>query len=253
METTINTNILRVGNFTSSEIGNLMTSGKAKGTLGAPAKTYIEECNMERRLGRSISTEINSKATTWGKCLEHFVFEQLSTEYTLTSNKTFSHPLINYWFGSPDGHKYDEGKTVMDIKCPLTLKSFCQLVNPIYEGLTGMQAINAVRDNHKEGDKYFYQLVSNAILTESNYAELIVFCPYKSQLEEIREHSRNWDGEDQSRFAWINFALDDELPYLPDGGFYKNINIIRFEVPQSDKQELTNRVIEAGRMLIMYF
>ena len=47
------------------------------------------------------------------------VFELL--DLSTNSNKTISIPTIDYWVGSPDANKFDEGKTVVDIKCPITL------------------------------------------------------------------------------------------------------------------------------------
>ena len=59
----------------------------------------------------------------------------------------------------------------------------------------------------------------------------------------------NYDGN-QNKFAWINWAEDKELPYLLDGGHYKNLNIIRFEVSQEDKDRLTIAVLNASKLLI---
>lgn len=239
----------RVGNFTSSEIVALTTNGKAKDTMGKPAYTYIEECNYERKLGRSIDNESNARPLTWGKLIEGRVFELLGIEYQLVSKDTIVHPQIDYWSGSPDAIKFDEGKTVCDIKAPITLKSFCQLVDSLYNGLGGMDAMNWIRENHKDGEKYYFQLVSNAILTGSRFAELIVYCPYKSELEAIRELTTVLDSPDQSKYAWINWSGDQELPWLPDGGYYKNINVIRFEVPVEDMLFLKTRVLSAGLLL----
>jgi len=253
METlTINQNKLRVGNFTSSEIVALTKNGKAKDTLGVPAYTYIEECNFERRLCRSLDTESNARPLSWGKLVESRVFNLLGIEYQLVSHETIQHPEIDYWSGSPDANKFDDGKTIVDIKCPITLKSFCQLVQcqHLYGVDEGLSKINHIRAEHKDGEKYYWQLVSNAILTNSKYAELIVYCPYKSELEEIREMVQLMDGESQSKYGWINWANDDELPWLPDGGYYKNINVIRFEVPQVDKDFLKSRVLQCGALLI---
>lgn len=258
MEATINNNALRVGNITSSEGAvAIMSNGKAKGSFGKPALTYIDECNFERRLGRSIDTESNAKPLTWGKLVESRVFELLGLEYQLVSKETIQHPTIDYWVGSPDANKFDEGKTVVDIKCPITLKSFCQLVAPVYEELYdagdidhGLVAMNVIRAEHRDGDKYYWQLVSNAILTNSKFAELIVYCPYKSELDAIREMIAKGDGEMQSKYGWINWAQDNELPWIPDGGYYKNINVIRFEVPAEDKIALHQRMVEAGKLLI---
>lgn len=280
----INSNISRVGNATSSEIVALLSVGSREMTPlemdeyklhnpkgrkktieswpGDKALTYIEECNMERRLGRSLTNDVNARPLSWGKLLEPISFGILGLEYTLSSQETLRHDTILHWLGSSDGTKNDPGKTVMDIKNPMTLKSFCMLVDPMFvHGLTGMDAMNAVRNGytdskgiehpkHADGEKYYWQLVSNSILEKCQYAELIVHMPYKSQLEEIRETARNYDGPDQYKFFWISVAPDEELPHLIDGGFYKNINIMRFEVPQADKDLLTQRVVQAGRRLI---
>jgi hypothetical protein len=237
----------RNGNFTSSEIVALMSNGKVKGSFGKPALTYIEECNMERRLGRSISDESNARPLVWGKLCETLVFDLLPINYKLCSQETIAHSSVSCWKGSPDMEKFDEGKTVCDIKCPHTLKSFCQLVQPFYEGLRGMDLINAIRAEHKDGEKYYWQLVSNAILTKSKHAELIVFAPFRSQLDEIRSRAQK-DGN--PNYYWIWSSSDDELPWLPDGGYYSNINILRFEVPVEDKIALHERVVEASKCLI---
>lgn len=244
METILN-NVGRVGNFTSSEISCLTAEGKTKGTLGKPALTYIDECNMERKLGRSLTDESNARPLTWGKLLEKRVFELLPIGYTLMGDQTIKHSSIECWSGSPDVTSKD---CVGDIKCPITLKSFCQLVDPIYKGLTGMDAINAIRDNHKDGEKYYWQLVSNSIITDSKYAELIVYVPYQSELIEVKGLAVNSD--ETQRFYWIINAEQEELPFLVDGGYYNNLNIIRFEVPQADKDLLTSKVIEAKKQLI---
>lgn len=239
---TINQSISRVGNPTSSEIVALTTSDKTGKEFGKPALTYIEECNMERRLGRSISDEVTARATSWGNLVEKRVFDLLGLEYKLCSDETIGHPTIPFWFGSPDAEKEKtEGKTVADIKCPLTLKSFCQLVD--------CKNIEEVRENHKDGEKFYWQLISNAILTNSKFAELIVYCPYKSELNAIRELAQNIDDPRQYRFFWVANASDEELPFLIEGGHYKNLNIIRFEVPEKDKIFLTERVEKAGRRL----
>jgi len=252
----ITENVDRIGNFTSSEIAALMTTSKDGKSFGKPALTYIEEKNMERRLGRSLDSETNARPLTWGKLIEKRVFDLLGLEYTLTSQETVQHPTISCWSGSQDGNKFDDGGTVIDIKCPITLKSFCQLVDGIYQcedslGVAdGNMIIHSVCETHKDGEKYYWQLVSNAILTNSKYAELIVYVPYKSELPEIRELANNYDGNDQHKYAWIVYADDNELPYLPDDGYYKNLNIIRFLVPESDKILLTEKVLAAQKLLI---
>jgi hypothetical protein len=274
-------NITRVGNCTSSEIVALLSMGSREMTdvemdaykrvnpkgrkktieswPGQAALTYIEECNMERRLGRSLTDESNARPLTWGKLLEPQVFDLLGLEYSLTSKDSITHPDIPYWAGSPDGHT---DTAVVDMKCPLTLKSFCKLVHPLYERelhmtevngtwvYDGNKAINWVRENHKDGEKYYWQLVSNACLLNKQFAELIVYMPYKSELAAIKFLAQSVSGDEISKFYWIAMAGPDDLPFLIEDGYYQNVNIIRFEVPQADKDLLTQRVQQAGEYLI---
>ena len=243
-------NTARIGRFTSSEIFKLMKEGKVKGSFGQPALTYIEEVRLERHLGRSIETEIQAKPLTWGKLLEPYVFNlaELGLSYSLCSDITIQHPDLACYAGSPDAIKGDpEVDTVVDFKAPMTLKSFAQLVDPLRR-FSGMDAMNKIRDTHQDGDKFYWQLVSNAILTKAKYAELIVFCPYKDELDAIRTLADNAPIELKNRYYWIYKSTDDELPWLPRTGCdYKSLNIIRFEVPKSDKEALMDRIIRADR------
>lgn len=256
----------RVGNFTSSKIVALKSTGSREMTddelaahkkafpksrkknieswPGKAALTYIEEKKMERRLGRSLTSEINARATSWGSLVENRVFDLLGIEYKLTSKETIVHPDYSFWAGSPDADKYN---TSPDFKCPLTLKSFCQLVDPLYRGLTGMDAMNAVREEHEDGETYYQQIVSNACIKKNGFGELIIYVPYLSELNAIRTMARHH--EQAGKFKWVDYASDDELPYLIDGGYYKNLNVIRFEIPNEDKELLTMRVEQAGGLL----
>lgn len=256
----------RIGNFTSSKIVSLLSMGSREMTEeelaahkkanpksrkktieswpGKAALTYIEEKRMERRLGRSLTTEINARPTLWGSLVENRVFDLLGLEYKLTSKETLKHPDFPFWSGSPDADKKD---TAPDFKCPLTLKSFCQLVDPLYRGLTGIDAINAVREEHDEGETYYWQIVSNACIKGYRYGELVVYVPYLAELLEIKEMA---DRDQTGKYKWISYADFDEMPYLLPNGYYKNLNVIRFEIPQNDKDLITRRVQQAGKLLI---
>lgn len=249
----------RVGNFTSSKNVALMSMDRSGKRPGKPFHTYIQEKNMERRLGRVLSTEIDQFSTSWGKLVESRVFDLLGTDYRLCSQETLVHQEINCWSGSPDvEHFFEESHldSVADIKCPSTLKSFCQLVDPIYDGLTGINYFNAIRngyvdndghehDEHKDGEKFYWQLVSNACITGHKYAELIVYCPYLDELSEIKKIC-----EGKQEFYNIFYKADQALPYLLEGGHYKNLNIVRFEVPEADKDALKERILLAKEELI---
>lgn len=235
---------IRDGNFTSSEIFRLMKPGKAKGSFSVDSYTYIEECNMERRLLRSLDNETDARPLSWGKLVERRAFDILGIEYTLCSSKTIQHPDIPWWVGSPDATTIP---AVGDLKCPMTLKSFCQMLDPYYEngnlvheGMT----IEAVRENHKDGDKFFWQIVSNGVLTGKKKGQLIIYVPYLKELEAIRQLA---DGNPDC--YWIQFGGDEKLPYLIEGGHYKNINVIEFDILQRDVDALTERVLECGKLL----
>lgn len=234
-------NKLRCGNFTSSEIVALMSNGREKGSLGALARNYIAEKNMERRLGRALDAETDAKPCAWGKALERRAFDILGLDYSLTSDKTFAHSAVECWVGSPDGFHFKNGKFgVIDFKAPFTLKSFCQLVDSFNEG-----GIDELRAEHKDGEKYYWQLVSNACITGAKWAELIVFMPYESELDAIRESA-----EGNPDLYWLWSATNDKLPYLIDGGYYKNINVLQFDIPTDDKVALHDRVVKAKSELI---
>jgi hypothetical protein len=243
-------NRCRHGNFTSSQISNLLTVDKSGKNFGKPALTYIQEKNFERLIGCNLGTDIDAKATTWGKVLESRVFDLLGLSYSLTSQETDTHPEYDYWVGSKDGLNHsDSGKAVIDIKCPITRKSFIQLVLPFYAGeenpmdciVNGWEYKGMKVEPHKSGDDYYWQLVSNACINGTDWAELVVYMPYKHELQAIRNIG------DQEGIWWLK---NDDLPYLPKGGVFQNITVIRFQVPQSDKDLLTSKVAEAGKMLV---
>lgn len=240
----------RVGSFTASDIHKLMSKDKAGTGFGKPAFTYIKQKQYERKLGRSITVNTNSRPTSWGKLNELRSFEMLGTEYSINSDETLKHPTIPNLSGTPDGFKHQTPKAVMDFKCPFTLLSFCEFVEPIYTGLKGMDAMNYLRKNHDSGEAYFWQLVCNSMITGCTHAELIIYCPYERELDEIRIMAMDAPPEIASDYNWLNYVGNSELPYLIEGGFYKNINTIRFEIPQDDIDALTAAVLKANELLI---
>lgn len=230
-------NQIRNGAFTSSQIYQLMTLDRKGTGWGAPALRYLKQKQWEKKLHRSLDSDMRSKPTSWGTLLESRAYQIIpSFETRIQSTETLSHPDIEGWVGTPD---YTESDLVGDIKCPWTLLSFCALIDALK---TGQESI---RDDFPQ---YYWQLVSNAILCGKKWAELTVYCPFQDELEEIRELARRQD-EDQERYIFINFALDDDLPYLVKEGEYKNLNQIKFEVPEADKVLLTETVKKALAIL----
>lgn len=229
-------NVNRVGRFTSSEIWKLTKKDRTGKGFGSPALTYIQEKKYERKLGRSLSTEVDARPLTWGKLNEAKAFELLGIEYQLVSDKTITHKdYPDYWSGSPDAVK--DG-VVIDLKCPYTLKSFCQL----YEANTKELLINETQN----GEAYYWQLVSNAILTGVDKAELIIYCPYEEELNTIKEEA------DLYGYKWIANANNEQLPYLICNSIlndYNNIKVIDLDIPQEDKDFLNECVVKAIDLL----
>lgn len=227
----------RAGTFSSSSIYKLIKKGRGK-EFSAAGLTYIKEKAYEILLGREISTEISSRPLTWGKVLEKRAFDLMSEEYKLVSSERFKH-LDLLWTGSPD-FVTRSGEIVGDIKCPYTLASFCDQVLSLENG--------TYKDTHPE---YYWQNVSNSILTGIDRVESVIYLPYKHELVGIREMTENYDG-DQNKVAWIGWAQDEDLPYLEEGNYFKSLNKFEYSIPQEDKELLLERVKLAEQELKTY-
>lgn len=221
----------RWGHFTSSEIWKLMTKDKSGKDFGKAALTYINHVKWELKLGRSITVEASSKATIWGQYAEAFVHKKLGLEYKLCSTERIVHPEISLWSGAPDCITND---AVCDIKCP-ELITFCGLLDAFEN------------DNlKKEYPEYYWQLISNAILTGKDFAELIPYVPYNTDLGVMRMLIEEYDGDiDLDQLKRIYYAPESTLAYLPDGCKIKDLHVFRFPVPNEDKEALTDNVIKA--------
>jgi len=235
----ITENIGRVGAFTSSEAYNLMTNGKGPGGIGAKALSYIEEKNLERKLGRSVDTDAYTKILAWGTFLEARVLALVEFGYELVSNETVVHPQYSFWAGSKD--LVLPGKKIGEIKC-YQPKNFATYTDAL---LT--QDIATIRENCP---KEYWQAVSNAIINQLPVAELFSYMPYQSELPEIREMAEMYDGADQWKYRFVSESPDSALAYLPDGGYYKNLNSFEFEVPQEDIDALTSRMVFCASLLV---
>jgi hypothetical protein len=227
----------RIGRFTSSSIHYLMKNGRG-GKPSVATQTYLEEKVMERRLGRPLNADLSSRPTTWGHLVEKHLYSTLDPfEYEYCSSETILHPTIDTWAGTPD---FLTKERVVDGKCPFTLKAFCQLADiAISQDLEKLKATKP---------EYYWQLVSNSILTERKQAELISYCPYQSELKAIREICEN-EEDNQTKLQWLYFSEDEDLPYLIEGNFYKNKYSFVFDVPKEDMDALTEAVVVASNLL----
>lgn len=222
----------RIGRFTSSQIYKLMAKGRG-GKMSAKTLTYVEEVLMERLLGRLLNHDVSGRAASWGSALEGRAANMLDLfEWSYQPQETILHPTCDWWCGTPD---LVSKIAVGDIKCPYTLKSFVQLAD-----ICLMADPNALL---KKFPEYYWQLVSNAILTGTDEAWLFVYCPYKSELESVRDGiSQLDDMAAQTDYQWIVFSRDDQLPWIPDDGYYKNLVSFSFKVPKEDILHLAEKV-----------
>lgn len=232
-------NTQRIARFTSSSIYKLM------GTP-APRKTYIEEKKLEMKLGRSINIEKHARSMDWGHLCERRVHELLDLSFESVGNKTIQHPGIKYHSGSPDSisRRLNVGA---EVKC--------------YEPKNFAQSVDAFTTNNidiikKECAAEYWQGVSNyellrqTIMPEIKEFWWIFYMPYESELAEISSLAENWDDGDPWRYRFAFEAVQSgsiqELPYLPDGGYYKNLNVFKRQIPESDVTLLKNEIIKAG-------
>ena len=228
----------RTGRFTSSSIHKLIKSGRGKNDIfSAPGLTYIQEKNIEKKLGRSLGTDPQTKPILWGALMEKIVHQTyLSDSYTLISNDYRFHPTLGkYWSGIPDMEAPGE---IAEIKC-YQLKNFA-----LYSECLMQKDIVCLRENFPQE---YWQMVSNAIINNVPKATAVSYMPYKDELEEIRDAIENTGLLEKYEFnPWqFRYMVEDEIDYLPfieKGGYFQNVTLFSFVVPEEDKKLLTERV-----------
>ena len=218
----------RIANVTSSQAYRLISKGRDKVSHGAPFYSYVEEKRIEKRLKRCIDTDVYTQSIMWGNFLERRVHTMLPFEYELMSNETSLHPTIEGWAGSRDF--LIEGVKISELKC-YQLKKFC-----LYTDALLSKDIDRIK---KDFPEEYWQAVSSALIANVDTVELMSYCPYQSELEEIREEAANYEGElDLWKIRFIYESEDSALPYLIDGEYYKNLNQFEFKPPKEDFEEL---------------
>lgn len=229
---------MRAGTFSSSNIWKLMSKDRTGKNIGAPGLKYIKQVKYEMDLGRPINSETDAKPTSWGKLAETYAFQLVDLSYSLVSTERLYHPTIKMWSGAPD---FIRNKSIVgDIKSPYSLESFCDKIK-------ALESLETYKDEFPED---YWQNVSNAILLEENglgkfdQFEMIIFCPYKSELPAIREMVSS-AMETIGYGKWIYYADDEQLPHLIDGGKYKNVNSKVFDIPKEDKEKLTETILQS--------
>lgn len=185
----------RLGNFTGSRIGDLMTSGKEGEMFGKTAFSYLYEVAAERNLLPKYieddyyfeiyqqQVSFSNKYTDWGHEVEDFAAEryQLVTGCELEECESIPHLTIPYFSASPDRIAIKDGlRKVVEIKAPLP-KTFMEYMAEVKDNET-LKAVNP---------KYFYQVQAEMSCTGLDKADFVVFCPFLKHNIHIVEITRD--------------------------------------------------------------
>lgn len=187
--------VSRLGFFTGSRIGDLMTSGKKGEMFGKTALSYVYEVCAERDLLQSYidddylfeiyqqQVSINNKFIEFGHDNEDFAAEryQLVTGCELEECESIQHPTIPYFSASPDRIAIKcTLKKVVEFKCPLP-KTFMEYMAEVKDNDT-LKAVNP---------KYFYQIQAELSVTGLDRADFVAFCPFLKHNIHIVEITRD--------------------------------------------------------------
>jgi len=238
----------RIGRFTSSEIFKLMTKDKSGKNFGAPALTYIEEKRAERCLGRSLDTGAYSQDMCWGKVMETWAFENdMGIEYSLCSKTTLTHPKYAFWSGSPDFTKLN---TAGEMKCyqPKKYYSLSKALLELNEGIISVDEFKVLFPD------IYWQVVSNSILLNVEFCEIMAFTPSELQLMAIREEIEDTNfleriGIEPWQGRFITEKHISELAYIPTHSKWPSKVIHNFKPTDEDKSLLIEKVIKAEEIL----
>lgn len=209
--------VSRLGFFTGSRIGDLMTSGKKGELFGKTALSYIYEVCAERDLLQSYidddylfeiyqqQVSINNKFIEFGHDNEDFAAEryQLVTGCELKECESIQHPAIPYFSASPDRIAIKAWmKKVVEIKCP-TPKKFMEYMNEVKDNDT-LKSVNPL---------YFYQVQAEMSCTGLSKADFVVFCPFLKHNMHIVEITRddNVISEFEKRITEANKIINQIL------------------------------------------
>lgn len=155
----------RIGKFTASNFGDVMTSGRKKDEVfSKKAMEIIYDKIAEKATGRS--------RQIFGDALEHGVENEpyaIALYEQSTGRKVSSVGFVplkgyeEYSGGSPDGI-IDEGKGIIEVKCPYN--SAYHIWSVVNKGI-----------RPKTHSKYYTQMQLNMLCTGAEYCDFISFDP----------------------------------------------------------------------------
>lgn len=174
----------RHGNFTGSQVGRLMKSGRAKGDVfSADAKKYMLKILSERDVPSTVLMDdeqydkylnlvsVSSKAMAWGTDHEgeaRELYEELTgNKVTLTGALWL--PDLKGFADSPDGLVLDKDGCV-EIKCCMP-ETYTQYKYFIHDAAS-LKEIN---------DIYYWQVMSHMLATGAAWCDWIAYMPFDSK------------------------------------------------------------------------
>ena len=187
--------VSRLGDFTGSRIGDLMTRGKKGELFGKTALSYIYEVCAERDLLQSYidddylfeiyqqQVSVSNKFIEFGHDNEDFAAEryQIVTGSELEECESIRHPTIPCFSASPDRIAVKDGlRKVVEIKVPLP-KTFMEYMAEVKDNET-LKSVNP---------KYYYQTMAEMACTGLDKADFVVFCPFLKHNIHIVEITRD--------------------------------------------------------------
>jgi len=229
---------LRIGKFTSSQAHRLVGFGRNKKDPSVAFDTYVKDVYIETIMQRPITPETNAKALRWGSLMEHVMFDVIGFDfgyYEMTHNETIQSKICSVHSGTPDMIKQN---------CIGEIKSY--YLKNFYDLTTVLQQRN-IELLKKEFTKEYWQCVSNALLCDTEYAELFVFMPKKKVLLGIFESIRDTDylqqkGLNPSDYLFYTDDNIESFEYIPDDVLFPTITSFEFKVTQEDKDLLLMRL-----------
>lgn len=231
-------NSIRCGKFTSSTISDLCGFDRSGKNPSATYYSRIRKVAAERFFGTKIQGGSNI-ACDWGNLCEKYVATLIEPDgiiggYSDIPIESTIDGLENAYAGTPDFLSKD---TIWDCKAPFNLENYFNLYGIDNDGLK------------KEFPAYYWQLLSNKILTGKDKCGLIAFYPNFDDLQAILELNRN----DSISFR-LEYQDIDNLPCL--GEEFKEMNMYQliFIPPDNDLLFLLSRIqsanIECERLIL---
>ena len=213
----------RNGKVTSSDCYKMFESATVQ-------KTYLRDLKIGNIFKQS-DREKDVFNFKWGHLCEEYIFKSGRLEGFINNNNEVNPTIFssknNFHCGTPDFYKIDDFGIVGDIKAPVTLVGFYNLIFPIINGeKDGNKQIELIVNNSKESKKYYYQLISNAILLEEKLGVefkkgiLSSYMPYAHELKSIIEFA---EANFTEYYSPILSGTEKTLPCLLPSTDYENL------------------------------